>query len=129
MSIFSQHKLPTGKELTDAIDFRLLPKVLLHEHLDGGLRPHTIVDLARETGYTGLPTTDAHDLAEWFHRGAQRGNLPEYLEGFQHTTSVIQTADGLVHLTYTWHRTRVRHVVIDPGKLTTRPIVGGAWPR
>ncbi|RYD21962.1 MAG: adenosine deaminase [Verrucomicrobiaceae bacterium] len=100
MSIFSQHKLPTGKSLTDAIDFRILPKVLLHEHLDGGLRLHTIIDLAAQTGYTGLPTTEAHDLAEWFHRGAQRGNLPEYLQGFHHTTAVMQTAEALERVAF-----------------------------
>lgn len=100
MSIFSQHKPPTGKALTDAIDFRLLPKVLLHEHLDGGLRPYSIIELAREVGYTGLPTMEAHDLAEWFHRGAQRGNLPEYLEGFHHTTAVMQTAAALERVAF-----------------------------
>src|SRR5882724_12021814 len=49
---------------------RTLPKVLLHDHLDGGLRPQTIVDLAKEQRYTGLPTTDAGALARWFERGA-----------------------------------------------------------
>ena len=43
--------------------------------------------------------------------------------------AVIQTADGLVHITYTWKRTRVRHVVVDPAKLTLRPIVKGEWPK
>ena len=44
------------------------PKVLLHDHLDGGLRPETVIDLAAEYGYTGLPTTDVDDLATWFNR-------------------------------------------------------------
>jgi adenosine deaminase len=66
----------------DTALIRSLPKVLLHDHLDGGLRPQTIVDLAKDQGYTALPTTDAGDLARWFHRGAQRGSLPMYLEGF-----------------------------------------------
>ena len=66
-----------GKDLVAALDFRKLPKVLLHEHLDGGLRPLTVIELARENGYKGLPTEDAADLAAWLHRGAQRGNLPE----------------------------------------------------
>jgi adenosine deaminase len=79
---------------------RTLPKVLLHDHLDGGLRPQTIIDLARDIGYTGLPTTNTGELAEWFHRGAQRGSLPLYLEGFAHTTAVMQTEEGLERVAY-----------------------------
>jgi adenosine deaminase len=79
---------------------RSLPKVLLHDHLDGGLRPQTVVDLARDQGYGGLPTTDAGELAEWFHRGAQRGSLPLYLEGFAHTCGVMQTAEALERVAY-----------------------------
>ena len=67
------HKLPTGRELVKVLDFRKLPKVLLHEHLDGGVRPATVIDLAKSCGYKGLPTSDAGELADWFHRGAQRG--------------------------------------------------------
>lgn len=84
-----------GKDLVAALDFRKLPKVLLHEHLDGGLRPATVIELARENGYKGLPTEDAGELAAWFHRGAQRGNLPEYLEGFAHTCGVMQSKSAL----------------------------------
>ena len=94
------HKLPTGKDLVTALDFRKLPKVLLHEHLDGGVRPATVIDLARSSGYKGLPTSDAVDLADWFHRGAQRGNFPEYLEGFAHTTGVMQECEGLERIAY-----------------------------
>lgn len=100
MSILSRPRHLTGKELTEAIDIRRLPKVLLHEHLDGGLRPTTIIDLAAENGYQGLPTTDSHDLAAWFHRGAQRGNLPEYLASFHHTTAVMQTAEALERVAF-----------------------------
>jgi adenosine deaminase len=89
-----------GKSLLAAVDVRKLPKVLLHEHLDGGLRPSTIIELAAEQQYHGLPTNDPQELAGWFHRGAQKGNLPEYLEGFQHTTSVMQTADALERVAY-----------------------------
>jgi adenosine deaminase len=89
-----------GSALTAAIDVRELPKVLLHEHLDGGLRPATVVELAAEHDYRSLPTTDPADLAAWFHRGAQRGNLPEYLEGFAHTTGVMQSADALERVAF-----------------------------
>ncbi|MET0323942.1 MAG: adenosine deaminase, partial [Ilumatobacteraceae bacterium] len=44
------------------------PKALLHDHLDGGVRPATVIELAREYGYDGLPTTDVDDLAHWFNR-------------------------------------------------------------
>lgn len=94
------HHAICGAELTRRVNIRDLPKVLLHEHLDGGLRPATVIELAAELGYTGLPTTDPKELAAWFHRGAQRGNLPEYLEGFQHTTAVMQTADALERVAY-----------------------------
>jgi adenosine deaminase len=74
---------------------RRAPKVLLHDHLDGGLRPATVVELARETGYGGLPTTDPAELARWFTRGADRKSLELYLETFQHTVGVMQTADAI----------------------------------
>ncbi len=94
------HKLPTGRELVQVLDFRKLPKVLLHEHLDGGVRPATVIDLAKSCGYNGLPTSDAGQLADWFHRRAQRGNLPEYLEEFAHTTGVMQECEGLERIAY-----------------------------
>lgn len=71
------------------------PKVLLHEHLDGGLRPQTIVELADQAGYTGLPTDDPGTLAGWFAANAARGSLEQYLEGFGHTVAVAQTAPAL----------------------------------
>ena len=89
-----------GSELVRRVDISSLPKVLLHEHLDGGLRPATVVELAADLGYEGLPTCDAEDLAAWFHRGAQRGSLPEYLEGFEHTIAVMQTPEGLERVAY-----------------------------
>ncbi len=100
MKIYKEPKPLSGKALTAEIDVRALPKVLLHEHLDGGLRPVTVIELAKELGYQALPTTDPADLAKWFHRGAQRGNLPEYLEGFQHTISVMQTAETLERVAF-----------------------------
>ncbi|MEO7098738.1 MAG: adenosine deaminase [Luteolibacter sp.] len=100
MKIHSAPKPLSGPALTSATSIRSLPKVLLHEHLDGGLRPTTVVELAAELGYDRLPTTDSVDLAKWFHRGAQRGNLPEYLEGFAHTTSVMQTPEALERVAF-----------------------------
>lgn len=79
---------------------RSLPKVLLHDHLDGGLRAQTVSELARDLGYKKLPTTDAGELAAWFQRGAQRGSLPLYLEGFRHTCAVMQTEEGLERVAY-----------------------------
>ncbi len=74
---------------------RAAPKVLLHDHLDGGLRPRTVVELAQETGYAGLPTADADELADWFQRGAARKDLVLYLDGFAHTVGVMQTPEAL----------------------------------
>jgi adenosine deaminase len=71
------------------------PKVLLHDHLDGGLRPETIVELARTDGYEGLPTKDPEELRAWFVEAASSGSLERYLETFAHTVGVTQTADGL----------------------------------
>src|ERR1700719_395903 len=77
-----------------------LPKVLLHEHLDGVLRPQTVIELAREVGYARLPTDNPEELAAWFHQGANKGSLPEYLQGFAHTIAVLQTEDALERVAY-----------------------------
>ena len=74
------------------------PKALLHDHLDGGLRPATVVDLASEFGYDGLPTTNVEDLAVWFRRGADRKSLELYLETFQHTFGVMQERDAIARV-------------------------------
>ena len=81
---------------TDTI--REAPKALLHDHLDGGLRPATIIDLAREYGYTDLPTEDVDALTAWFRRGADRKSLELYLETFQHTFGVMQHYDAIVRV-------------------------------
>ncbi|MBM3463692.1 MAG: adenosine deaminase [Armatimonadetes bacterium] len=91
--------LENRTELTDEI-LRECPKVLLHDHLDGGLRPATVIDLAAECGYDGLPTHDPRELGEWFFRGANKGSLPEYLEGFAHTCAVMQTPAALERVAY-----------------------------
>lgn len=71
-----------------------LPKVVLHDHLDGGLRPATLVELAAQVDHQ-LPTTDPTELAAWFLRTAGSGTLELYLETFDHTVAVMQTEDGL----------------------------------
>jgi adenosine deaminase len=77
---------------------RQAPKALLHDHLDGGLRPATIVDLAAEYGYANLPTTDVGELAAWIRRGADRKSLELYLETFQHTFGVMQERDAIARV-------------------------------
>ena len=73
---------------------RSAPKVLLHDHLDGGLRPQTVIDLAQDIGYADLPTEDPGELGRWFRSGADRKSLELYLEGFRHTVAVMQTPRG-----------------------------------
>jgi adenosine deaminase len=77
---------------------RAAPKALLHDHLDGGLRPATIIDLAAEYGYDGLPTRDPDELAAWIRRGADRKSLELYLETFAHTVGVMQERDAIVRV-------------------------------
>ena len=76
---------------------RRVPKVLLHDHLDGGLRPQTIVELAAEAGHQ-LPAGDAEALGRWFTESADSGSLERYLETFDHTVAVMQTADNLARV-------------------------------
>lgn len=76
------------------------PKVLLHDHLDGGLRPSTVIELAQEYGYTNLPTTDIDELSKWFHRGAKRNDLVLYLETFAHTVGVMQHRDAIERVAF-----------------------------
>ena len=79
---------------------KYVPKVLLHDHLDGGVRPSTIVELAKDLKYNKLPTKDPGELQNWFFRGANKGNLVEYLQGFEHTCAVMQTREGLKRIAY-----------------------------
>lgn len=97
----------------NAENVRRAPKVLLHDHLDGGLRPQTVLELADEIGYRDLPVGDAESLGRWFRQAADSGSLVQYLETFAHTVAVMQTpsavqrvarecaldlaADGVVH--------------------------------
>ena len=75
----------------DESAIRALPKVVLHDHLDGGLRPQTILDLAADCGHQ-LPADDAESLGRWFSESADSGSLVRYLETFDHTVGVMQTA-------------------------------------
>lgn len=77
---------------------QLAPKVLLHDHLDGGLRPQTVIDLAREVDYRNLPHDNADELEKWFAEAADSGSLERYLETFSHTVAVMQTRDALVRV-------------------------------
>jgi adenosine deaminase len=79
---------------------KALPKVLLHEHLDGVLRPQTVIELADGVKYSELPTRDPQALSEWFHQGANQGSLAKYLEGFAHTIAVMQTEESLERVAY-----------------------------
>jgi adenosine deaminase len=81
-----------------ADEIRRAPKVLLHDHLDGGLRPATVVELADQAGYDRLPTRDAGRLGRWFVEAAGSGSLERYLETFAHTVGVMQTRDALVRV-------------------------------
>ena len=77
---------------------RQAPKVLLHDHMDGGLRPGTVIELARQTGYEGLPTSDEAELAGWFTQGAERKSLELYLDRFRHTVGVMQTPEAITRV-------------------------------
>jgi adenosine deaminase len=76
-----------------------VPKVLLHDHLDGGVRPATILELAGQIGHP-LPAADAAGLGDWFVAAANSGSLERYLETFTHTVAVMQTPEGLHRVAY-----------------------------
>ncbi|WP_332644015.1 adenosine deaminase [Aeromicrobium sp.] len=73
------------------------PKVVLHEHLDGGVRPATIVEIANEIGHD-LPAPDAESLGAWFEESSSSGSLPRYLETFIHTVAVMQRPQDLARV-------------------------------
>jgi adenosine deaminase len=86
------YRLPGG-----GASIAALPKVSLHDHLDGGLRPQTIIELADEIGID-IPESNAADLQDWFADKSDSGSLVEYLKTFDLTTAVMQTHDGLVRV-------------------------------
>lgn len=79
-------------------EIKSLPKALLHDHLDGGLRPQTIIDIANEIGYEKLPTKDPEKLADWFQESCNSGSLVRYLETFDHTIAVMQRREDLIRV-------------------------------
>lgn len=79
-------------------EIRALPKILLHDHLDGGLRPATVIDLAKECGYDALPTHDPGELGHWFVSTAGSGSLPDYLQTFRHTVGVMQSYEAIARV-------------------------------
>ncbi|MCL1693662.1 MAG: adenosine deaminase [Actinomycetia bacterium] len=81
------------------MDYRSLPKALLHDHLDGGVRVETILELAETQGYTDLPATDVDGLSEWFNQG-RSGSLERYLEAFTHTVAVMSSEDAIQRIAY-----------------------------
>jgi adenosine deaminase len=87
--------------MAEPVDFETIkraPKVLLHDHLDGGVRPQTVIDLAAESGYQNLPARDADALGAWFRDAAGSGSLERYLETFAHTVAVMQTPAALTRV-------------------------------
>ena len=85
-------KRPTTEQI------KRLPKALLHDHLDGGLRPETIIELANEIGYQSLPTQDPVKLADWFEESCNSGSLVRYLETFEHAIAVMQTKEAIIRV-------------------------------
>jgi adenosine deaminase len=94
-------KLPSGHTTPIPADLvHRAPKVLLHDHLDGGLRPATVLELAAESGYSDLPASDAASLARWFAEAAYSGSLERYLETFKHTVGVTQSEAALARVAH-----------------------------
>ena len=75
-----------------------VPKALLHDHLDGGLRPETIIEIAQQIGYKKLPTDDPKKLADWFEESCNSHSLVRYLETFSHTIAVMQSKEAIVRV-------------------------------
>lgn len=75
-----------------------VPKALLHDHLDGGLRPETIIEIAQKIGYKKLPTEDPKKLADWFEESCNSHSLVRYLETFSHTIAVMQTKEAIIQV-------------------------------
>jgi adenosine deaminase len=88
----SLDKTPTSDQI------KRLPKALLHDHLDGGLRPETIIEIAQKIGYKKLPTDDPKKLADWFEESCNSHSLVRYLETFSHTIAVMQSQEAIIRV-------------------------------
>ena len=88
----SLDKTPTSDQIKRA------PKALLHDHLDGGLRPETIIEIAQQIGYKKLPTNDPKKLADWFEESCNSHSLVRYLETFSHTIAVMQSKEAIIRV-------------------------------
>ncbi|SDH50483.1 adenosine deaminase [Microbacterium pygmaeum] len=86
-----------GDTTLEGVSIRGLPKVSLHDHLDGGVRPQTIIELGDAIGLE-VPAAEAGELADWFAERSDSGSLVEYLKTFDLTTAVMQTAEGLTRV-------------------------------
>ena len=88
----SLDKTPTSDQI------KRVPKALLHDHLDGGLRPETIIEIAQQIGYKKLPTDDPKKLADWFEESCNSHSLVRYLETFSHTIAVMQNKEAIIRV-------------------------------
>ena len=88
----SLDKTPTSDQI------KRVPKALLHDHLDGGLRPETIIEIAQQIGYKKLPTDDPNKLADWFEESCNSHSLVRYLETFSHTIAVMQSKEAIIRV-------------------------------
>ena len=88
----SLDKTPTSDQI------KRVPKALLHDHLDGGLRPETIIEIAQQIGYKKLPTDDPKKLADWFEESCNSHSLVRYLETFSHTIAVMQSKEAIIRI-------------------------------
>ena len=88
----SLDKTPTSDQI------KRVPKALLHDHLDGGLRPETIIEIAQQIGYKKLPTNDPKQLGHWFEESCNSHSLVRYLETFSHTIAVMQSKEAIIRV-------------------------------
>ena len=86
----------TKKPTPDQV--KRVPKAVIHDHLDGGLRPETLIEIAEQIGYDKLPTHDPVKLADWFEESCSSGTLVRYLETFDHTIAVMQTEENIIRV-------------------------------